>query len=318
MLDGWNTIYASTEVSIKLCAERVSFFEGYADIEKQYSQRIAKLVANTRSNISRMGPTGRDVGTSNDAWEATLNSVEKLGVQHGYVAEVVERDAYRVLDKFVGDLERRQKKLVNEGKRIQKEFKQMLDEFNKKKQAYMDAAKAADAAESNHNIAKTDPSSAPRAQQRHTEAQAKLSAADREYRSSIKDTNHRQAQHYTYHQPGILTDFESMERDRLHQLKEVATVFAGAQSTLPPAYTANIAAITSTVEALDVEGDMQTWLYANQTGRTTPPDFQYVSFKQADAVALPELAPAPPPPAEPVEPVVEEDPPPPPPPEEGP
>ena len=71
----------------------------YADIEKQYSQRLMKLVANTRSNISKIGSTPRDVGcvsrarycarccrqasdtlhsTSNDAWEATLNSVEKV------------------------------------------------------------------------------------------------------------------------------------------------------------------------------------------------------------------------------------------------
>eukprot|EP01116_Phalansterium_solitarium_P006007 TRINITY_DN18319_c0_g1_i2.p1 TRINITY_DN18319_c0_g1~~TRINITY_DN18319_c0_g1_i2.p1 ORF type:complete len:684 (+),score=137.91 TRINITY_DN18319_c0_g1_i2:68-2119(+) len=291
MLDGWATIYSVTESNIRTNAEKAKFFENFADLEKQYAQKLLKLVANTKSNLSKVPSHHKDVGTTGAAWEATLSSVEKLATQHAYVAETVERDVYRLLDKANAEYERRQKKIVNEGKRVQKEFKQTLDEHHKKKQSYMDAAKAADTAETNYNISKTDPGSSAKALQRHTESQVKLSGAERDYKSSVKDTNHRQNQHYVFQQPELLTNFENLEMERLSQLREASSNFANVMATLPPICTSSVSAVVSTTTALDPKEDIQTWLYANQTHKEAAPDFQYVSFKAGDTYS-------PPPPAE--------------------
>jgi len=102
-----------------------------------------------------------------------------------------------------------------------------------------------------------------------------VTLADKDYQSVLRKTNEKQSKYYETEMPALLEVFQKFEEDRLTFLKEIFDKFTEIIKDFPAAVQTLSEEIANSIEAINVQEDIQAFIEQNQTGVTPPAPINY-------------------------------------------
>lgn len=300
LLDGFDLLNKRTEGVLKSCADFSDFYKSLAKVEREYAKNLQKLSQSQKKDLQKASPSQKELGSTASGWDTTLSELEKIAEHHNQVADKIENDICKAIQNYTKEKSKNRKKLETDSQKIVKDMKTALENLQKARSKYVSLSKEAEAAEAVHTKGKNDvnmkPSQLAKLAAKSTQAADRAAAADNEYQTTLSATNQKQTETYTQLMPALLQEYQQFEEDRIAFMKQMAVAFANYNNEKPNMYSATCQAITSALQSITVETDIQAFISENKTGVTVPPNIEYASYDSevpSANASKPKSAPAP-------------------------
>lgn len=281
--DGFDAVASQTEFGLQVTKDVMSILKKRAEIESDYSKKLAKLASSSASRRVFDTPGGSaestQLGTCAVAWSSFLDSCAEQAQAHAEASASLEETVVASLASFVKDMEAARKTIVADGVRRIKDKKEAEDAVAKAKAAYFKASDNYNSAVTAHNTVSSNPASKTKEVNKAASKMAKtktsLDQAVQDYEFQIKSANGIQAKFLSRHMPKTLDDLQHVETVRIHILKTNLRKTARILEAPPPRTAKAILTFKGIVAAIDNDSDMRAFITENKTYQLPPPPFEF-------------------------------------------
>eukprot|EP01094_Clydonella_sp_ATCC50884_P012269 TRINITY_DN2226_c0_g1_i1.p1 TRINITY_DN2226_c0_g1~~TRINITY_DN2226_c0_g1_i1.p1 ORF type:complete len:512 (-),score=199.42 TRINITY_DN2226_c0_g1_i1:156-1691(-) len=277
MLDGFETLYKRTEEVLKSLSDFGKFFSSLSSAELAYGKALNKV----SSMNTKKGTVAIELGSVKNSWETTHNELDVLSTKHTTFGNQLAEMSNTVRN-WTKDATSSRAKVVSKGQALTKEVASVMAALDKAKKDYESKCKSAESAAAalakSRSEGTTKPKELAKLQSKSTKAMDAAKAADNEYKKQLEAANGKQTSFYQSEMPGVLSEFEDWETQRLNFMRELFEQYSQLQSEFPAFMDERSKAVHAAVSAIDVKDDIKSYIDTAQTGVAPPPAIQYEPY----------------------------------------
>ncbi|KAK4164517.1 putative septation protein [Cladorrhinum sp. PSN259] len=253
------------------CDELRSFYSARASLEDEYSRKLLSL--------SRKSLGSQETGTLKHSLDVVRGEVESMGKQHQYIAAQMKSELEEPLAAFAGGMKERRKIVQNTVEKLLKTKIQQTQVVNKtrdryeqeclKIKGYLAQGHMVMGQEERKNKAKLE------------KTQISLASSNAEYEAAVKaleDTTNRWNKEWKQ----AADKFQDLEEERLDFTKSSLWQFANIASTVCVSDDGSCEKIRLSLEKMEVQKDILTFISEKGTGQEIPDAPKYINFCRGD------------------------------------
>ncbi|KAK3945587.1 hypothetical protein QBC46DRAFT_94727 [Diplogelasinospora grovesii] len=253
------------------CDELRSFYSARASIEDEYSRKLLSL--------SRKALGSQESGTLKNSLDIVRGEVEAMGKQHQNNAQQMKSELEEPLAAFAGGMKERRKIVQNTVEKLLKTKIQQTQLVNKtrdryeqeclKIKGYLAQGHMVMGQEERKNKAKLE------------KTQISLATSNAEYEAAVKALEETTAR-WNREWKAAADKFQDLEEERLDFTKSSLWTFANIASTVCVSDDASCEKIRLSLEKMEVEKDIVTFIQEKGTGQEIPDPPKYINFCRGD------------------------------------
>ncbi|KAL2108152.1 hypothetical protein VUR80DRAFT_4171 [Thermomyces stellatus] len=253
------------------CDELKAFYSARASIEDDYARKLLSLCRK---------PLGsQESGSLKASLDTVRSEVEAMARQHQSIAAQMKSELDEPLAAFAGSMKERRKIIQNGIEKLLKTKVQQTQQVNKtrdkyeqeclKIKGYLAQGHMVMGQEERKNKAKLE------------KTQISLAASNTEYENAIKALEETTAR-WNREWKSAADKFQDLEEERLDFTKSSLWTFANIASTVCVSDDASCEKIRLSLEKMDVEHDISTFITEKGTGQEIPDPPKYINFCRGD------------------------------------
>ncbi|KAI9151672.1 Septation protein imp2 [Paramyrothecium foliicola] len=253
------------------CDELRSFYGARASIEDEYARKLL--------NLSRKSLGSQESGTLKTSLDTVRGELEAMGKQHQSIAAQMKTELEEPLAAFAGGMKERRKIVQSTVEKLLKTKIQQTQQVNKTRDKYeQECLKIKGYLAQGHMVMGQEER---RNKAKLEKTQISLATSNTEYENSIKaleDTTARWNREWK----AAADKFQDLEEERLDFTKSSLWTFANIASTVCVSDDASCEKIRLSLETMDVEKDIVTFITDQGTGQEIPDPPKYINFCRGD------------------------------------
>ncbi|KAL2119753.1 hypothetical protein VTJ04DRAFT_6714 [Mycothermus thermophilus] len=253
------------------CDELRAFYSARASIEDEYARKLLAL--------SRKPLGSQEMGTLKTSLDTVRAEVESMAKQHQNVAAQMKSELEEPLAAFAGAMKERRKIVQNTIEKLLKLKTQQTQHVNKtrdkyeqeclKIKGYLAQGHMVMGQEERKNKAKLE------------KTQISLATSNTEYENAVKALEETTAR-WNREWKAAADKFQDLEEERLDFTKSSLWTFANIASTVCVSDDASCEKIRLSLEKMEVEKDIATFIKEKGTGQEIPDPPKYINFCRGD------------------------------------
>lgn len=283
--DGFDAVNARLENGLQVCRDVVAFYKKKAALEETYAKSLIELCKTVPSaagglgGLFSRGPPALDKeGTTlKGALLSVQEETGKIAGKHLEFASKINTDVCAPLTAFITTKENEKKKLVADGQKYIKTYKDLQANAIKAKDAYLKLCKEFEAAKDEvlklDSAASTDPKKKPqvdKASARVADLEKKLEASITAYQEAITKANENQATHLSTEMPSILSQFQELEECRFATLLSAVRCYFIFQGTISTFIDEKAKDMQEKIGAAEASVDIKDFIEKSKTNEKKP------------------------------------------------
>ncbi|KAK4198588.1 putative septation protein [Triangularia verruculosa] len=251
--------------------ELKNFYSARASIEDDYSRKLLSLC---RKNLG-----SQEMGTLRLSLDIVRQEVESMGKQHQHIAQQMKSELEEPLAAFAGGMKERRKIVQNTVEKLLKTKVQQTQLVNKtrdkyeqeclKIKGYLAQGHMVMGQEERKNKAKLE------------KTQISLAASNAEYEAAVRALEETTAR-WNREWKAAADKFQDLEEERLDFTKSSLWQFANIASTVCVSDDSSCEKIRLSLEKMEVEKDILTFISEKGTGQEIPDAPKYINFCRGD------------------------------------
>ncbi|KAK0673037.1 putative septation protein [Cercophora samala] len=261
------------------CDELKNFYSARASIEDDYARKLLSLC---RKNLG-----SQETGTLRHSLDIVRAEVESMGKQHQHIAQQMKSELEEPLAAFAGGMKERRKIVQNTVEKLLKTKVQQTQMVNKtrdkyeqeclKIKGYLAQGHMVMGQEERKNKAKLE------------KTQISLAASNAEYEAAVRALEETTAR-WNREWKAAADKFQDLEEERLDFTKSSLWQFANIASTVCVSDDSSCEKIRLSLEHMEVEKDIITFITEKGTGQEIPDAPKYINFCRGDMDAQSEVS----------------------------
>ncbi|KAM5375736.1 hypothetical protein ACJZ2D_005919 [Fusarium nematophilum] len=253
------------------CDELRSFYGARASIEEEYSRKLM--------NLCRKSLGSQESGTLKTSLDTVRGEVEQMAKQHQNIAAQMKTELEEPLAAFAGGMKERRKIVQNTVEKLLKTKMQQTQHVNKTRDKYeQECLKIKGYLAQGHMVMGQEER---RNKAKLEKTQISLATSNTEYENAVKaleDTTARWNREWK----SAADKFQDLEEERLDFTKSSLWTFANIASTVCVSDDSSCEKIRLSLETMDVEKDIITFINEKGTGQEIPDPPKYINFCRGD------------------------------------
>ncbi|KAK4126986.1 hypothetical protein N657DRAFT_687355 [Parathielavia appendiculata] len=261
------------------CDELKAFYSARASIEDEYARKLLSL--------SRKSLGSQEMGTLKTSLDTVRGEVESMAKQHQHVAAQMKSELEEPLAAFAGAMKERRKIVQNTVEKLLKTKVQQTQLVNKtrdryeqeclKIKGYLAQGHMVMGQEERKNKAKLE------------KTQISLATSNAEYEAAVKALEETTAR-WNREWKAAADKFQDLEEERLDFTKSSLWTFANIASTVCVSDDSSCEKIRLSLEKMEVEKDITTFIKERGTGQEIPDPPKYINFCRGDVDSQSEVS----------------------------
>ncbi|KAL6409643.1 hypothetical protein AUP68_06025 [Ilyonectria robusta] len=253
------------------CDELRSFYGARASIEDEYARKLGSLC--------RKSLGSNESGTLKTSLDTLRGEVEQMAKQHQSIAAQMKTELEEPLGAFAGGMKERRKIVQNTVEKLLKVKMQQTQHVNKTRDKYeQECLKIKGYLAQGHMVMGQEER---RNKAKLEKTQISLATSNTEYETAVKaleDTTARWNREWK----AAADKFQDLEEERLDFTKSSLWTFANIASTVCVSDDSSCEKIRLSLEKMDVEKDIITFITDRGTGQEIPDAPRYINFCRGD------------------------------------
>ncbi|KAF7538644.1 hypothetical protein G7Z17_g12597 [Cylindrodendrum hubeiense] len=253
------------------CDELRAFYGARASIEDEYARKLGSLC--------RKSLGSNESGTLKTSLDTLRGEVEQMAKQHQNIAAQMKTELEEPLGAFAGGMKERRKIVQNTVEKLLKVKMQQTQHVNKTRDKYeQECLKIKGYLAQGHMVMGQEER---RNKAKLEKTQISLATSNTEYETAVKaleDTTARWNREWK----AAADKFQDLEEERLDFTKSSLWTFANIASTVCVSDDSSCEKIRLSLEKMDVESDIITFITDRGTGQEIPDAPRYINFCRGD------------------------------------
>ncbi|PHH73493.1 hypothetical protein CDD82_5459 [Ophiocordyceps australis] len=253
------------------CDELKSFYNARAAIEDEYARKLLHLC--------RKALGTQEMGSLRNSLDTVRGEVESMAKQHQSIATQMKTELEEPLAAFAGGMKERRKIVQNSIEKLLKTKTLQTQHVNKTRDKYeQECLKIKGYLAQGHMVMGQEER---RNKAKLEKTQISLASANTEYENAVKaleDTTARWNREWK----AAADKFQDLEEERLDFSKSSLWAFANISSTVCVSDDGSCEKIRLSLEKMEVEGDIATFISERGTGQEIPDAPKYINFCRGD------------------------------------
>ncbi|KAK3402233.1 hypothetical protein B0T20DRAFT_493368 [Sordaria brevicollis] len=261
------------------CDELKSFYTARAKIEEEFSRQLL--------NLSRKSLGSQESGTLRASLDTVRQEVESMGKQHQAIAAQMRSELEEPLVAFAGGMKERRKIIQNTVEKLLKVKVQQTQAVNKTRDRYeQESLKIKGYLAQGHMVMGQEER---KNKAKLEKTQISLASSNADYEAAVKALEKTTARWNTEWK-NAADKFQDLEEERLDFTKSSLWTFANIASTVCVSDDASCEKIRLSLEKMEVEKDIATFIKEKGTGQDIPDPPKYINFCRGDVDAQSEAS----------------------------
>ncbi|KAF4122681.1 Variant SH3 domain [Geosmithia morbida] len=253
------------------CDELKAFYNARASIEDEYARKLLSL---TRKALG-----SQESGSLKASLDTVRGEVEQMGKQHQNIAAQMKSELEEPLAAFSGGMKERRKIVQNTVEKLLKTKIQQTQHVNKTRDRFeQDCLKIKGYLAQGHMVMGQEER---RNKAKLEKTQISVAASNSEYEAAVRvleETTGRWNREWK----AAADKFQDLEEERLDFTKSSLWTFANISSTVCVSDDASCEKVRLSLEKMDVETDIMSFIKENGTGQEIPDAPKYINFCRGD------------------------------------
>ncbi|GAM24618.1 hypothetical protein SAMD00019534_077930 [Acytostelium subglobosum LB1] len=253
---------------------------------KQFTNMLSKFLLKQQQIESMYGKSLNKL-----CKDKTFCSDMEIGDQLEYIANLHEEFSHNLetlivegIDAYIQESRKQRKTLIATGERLTKDLRTAEGNELKAKQNYEKLKRKQE--EANEDLSRQPPGAKEQKARKNLETATKTAdKADAEYKDNVKILQQNQAKFYHDEMPKILDDLQRFEVDRIDRTKDWLSEVIRNEEIIPPLVTAANEIIRKSIDSIDREKDLQSFILDKTSGAQKPPETQYEPYQASNPLA---------------------------------
>ncbi|KAK3492880.1 uncharacterized protein B0T23DRAFT_429105 [Neurospora hispaniola] len=261
------------------CDELKSFYTARAKIEEEFSRQLL--------NLSRKSLGSQETGTLKLSLDTVRQEVESMGKQHQAIAVQMRSELEEPLVAFAGAMKERRKIVQNTVEKLLKVKVQQTQAVNKTRDRYeQESLKIKGYLAQGHMVMGQEER---KNKAKLEKTQISLASSNADYEAAVKALEKTTAR-WNQEWKAAADKFQDLEEERLDFTKSSLWTFANIASTVCVSDDASCEKIRLSLEKMEVEKDIATFIKEKGTGQEIPDPPKYINFCRGDVDAQSEIS----------------------------
>ncbi|KAI6783479.1 uncharacterized protein J7T54_005508 [Emericellopsis cladophorae] len=253
------------------CDELRSFYASRASIEEEYARKLLSL---TRKALG-----SQETGSLKTSLDTLRGEVEQMGKQHQSIAAQMKSELEEPLAAFAGGMKERRKIVQNTIEKLLKTKIQQTQQVNKTRDRFeQDCLKIKGYLAQGHMVMGQEER---RNKAKLEKTQISVASTNTEYESAVKILEETTAR-WNREWKAAADKFQDLEEERLDFTKSSLWTFANIASTVCVSDDASCEKVRLSLEKMDVEKDIVSFIKEAGTGQEIPDAPRYINFCRGD------------------------------------
>eukprot|EP01102_Stenamoeba_stenopodia_P005724 TRINITY_DN1645_c0_g1_i4.p1 TRINITY_DN1645_c0_g1~~TRINITY_DN1645_c0_g1_i4.p1 ORF type:complete len:547 (+),score=112.75 TRINITY_DN1645_c0_g1_i4:170-1810(+) len=271
--DSFEVVYKKVTDGKKFSEEISVLFKKLAEIERDYSKKLATAL---KSANSALAPETIESGSVLEAWQVIKRETENTAKKHNDFADALISGVSEPLAAWNKENSKARHKLKADGTKLVKDMIAGEQKVNKAKQAF--------------EVAKRTLETTERSLKRDTKKLAvdskRAEQADSQYLEAVNSQKEIELKFYDTEMPKILNDLEALEVSRRNTVKAGFTRYVELQVKLS-IDPSQIQAMQNAVANIEASEDIKRFIQEVQTRKEKPPRTEYEPYNPAIKACAP-------------------------------
>ncbi|KAJ2897926.1 hypothetical protein MKZ38_004301 [Zalerion maritima] len=248
-----------------------SFYASRASLEEDYSRKLLSL--------SRKPLGSQEMGSLRTSLDTVRGEVESMGKQHQSIAAQMRSELEEPLAAFAGAMKERRKIVQNGIEKLHKVKSQQTQHVNKTRDRYeQDCLKIKGYLAQGHMVMGQEER---KNKARLEKTQISLANSNADYEAAVKVLEETTAR-WNREWKAAADKFQDLEEERLDFTKSSLWTFANVASTVCVSDDASCEKVRLSLEKMEVEGDIASFIKGRGTGQEIPDPPKYINFCRGD------------------------------------
>ncbi|KAL7951654.1 hypothetical protein V8C42DRAFT_350138 [Trichoderma barbatum] len=257
--------------SKQTCDELKSFYGARASIEDEYARKLM--------NLSKKTLGTHESGTLRTSLDTVRSELEGMAKQHQSIAAQMKTELEEPLAAFAGGNKERRKIVQNTVEKLLKVKVQQTNQVNKTRDKYeQECLKIKGYLAQGHMVMGQEER---RNKAKLEKTQISLATSNTEYENAVKILEETTVR-WNREWKAAADKFQDLEEERLDFTKNSLWTFANIASTVCVSDDASCEKIRLSLESMDVETDIITFITERGTGQEIPEAPKYINFVRGD------------------------------------
>ncbi|KAG9251312.1 putative cell division control protein [Emericellopsis atlantica] len=253
------------------CDELRSFYASRASIEEEYARKLLSL---TRKALG-----SQETGSLKTSLDTLRGEVEQMGKQHQSIAAQMKTELEEPLAAFAGGMKERRKIVQSTVEKLLKTKIQQTQQVNKTRDRFeQDCLKIKGYLAQGHMVMGQEER---RNKAKLEKTQISVASTNTEYESAVKILEETTAR-WNREWKAAADKFQDLEEERLDFTKSSLWTFANIASTVCVSDDASCEKVRLSLEKMDVEKDIVSFIKEAGTGQEIPDAPRYINFCRGD------------------------------------
>ncbi len=260
--------------------EIAGFFQKRAQIEKEYAQRLQKLVKTFQAE---------DIGSFTQGFAEIKEETEKLAKWHDEFGDKLITDVRDPICNEIREAKKQKKALAENGERITKDLKDQTEKRDKARSAYERARKKQDESQEEYEKASftQQPPNVVQKLAKKVQVDAKASTkADEVYKQGVKALQESQQRMYDTDMPKVLNEFQSLEEQRLDLMRVTINKFISLQENLIDQVKERTEAMKQSTARMVTNADIIIYIEKTTTNKSKPEYAEYEPYEPSTGTSF--------------------------------
>ncbi|CAG9999091.1 unnamed protein product [Clonostachys byssicola] len=253
------------------CDELKAFYSTRASIEEEYARKLL--------NLSRKALGSQEAGTLKNSLDTVRGEVESMAKQHQNIAAQMKSELEEPLAAFAGGMKERRKIVQNTVEKLLKTKVQQTQHVNKTRDKYeQECLKIKGYLAQGHMVMGQEER---RNKAKLEKTQISVATSNTEYEAAVKvleETTTRWNREWK----AAADKFQDLEEERLDFTKSSLWTFANLSSTVCVSDDASCEKVRLSLEIMEVEKDIISFITEKGTGQEIPDAPKYINFCRGD------------------------------------
>ncbi|KAF7547804.1 hypothetical protein G7046_g8896 [Stylonectria norvegica] len=253
------------------CDELRAFYGARASLEDEYARKLM--------NLSKKALGSQETGTLKTSLDTLRGEVEQMGKQHQNIAAQMKTELEEPLAAFAGGMKERRKIVQNTVEKLLKTKMQQSQHVTKTRDKYeQECLKIKGYLAQGHMVMGQEER---RNKAKLEKTQISLATSNTEYETAVKALEETTVR-WNREWKAAADKFQDLEEERLDFSKSSLWTFANIASTVCVSDDSSCEKIRLSLEKMDVEKDIVTFISERGTGQEIPDAPKYINFCRGD------------------------------------
>ncbi|KAM3433984.1 hypothetical protein NHJ13734_006199 [Beauveria thailandica] len=259
--------------------ELKAFYSARASLEDEYAKKLL--------NLSKKSLGSHETGSLKASLDTLRGEVESMGKQHQSIAAQMKTELDEPLSAFAGGMKERRKIVQNVIEKILKTKIQQTQQVNKTRDKYeQECLKIKGYLAQGHMVMGQEER---RNKAKLEKTQISLATSNTEYETAIKALEETTVR-WNREWKAAADKFQDLEEERLDFTKSSLWTFANISSTVCVSDDASCEKIRLSLENMEVERDITSFITERGTGQEIPDAPKYINFRRGDVDSQSEVS----------------------------